>query len=68
MKVTVNFVISPEGKVAVDVVGAQGKVCMTEVLEEMEALLGPADHTKFKPEYELDVEVIEALRDQGVRL
>jgi len=68
MKVQVNFMISPDGKVAVDVVGAKGKVCMTEVLEEIEALLGASTHTKFKPEYELDLEVIEALRDQGVQL
>jgi len=68
MRIQINFMISPEGKVAVDVVGAKGKVCMTEVLEEIEALLGAADHTKFKPEYELDVEVIEALRDQGVQI
>jgi len=68
MKVTVNFVISPDGKIAVDVVGAQGKVCMTEILEEIEALLGTSTHTKFKPEYELDHEVVEIMRDQGVQL
>jgi hypothetical protein len=68
MKVTVNFVISPKGEVAVDVIGAKGPVCMTEILEEMEALLGPSTDTKFKPEYELDLEVVEILRDQEIKL
>ena len=68
MKVTVNFVISPDGKIAVDVIGAKGKACMTQILEEIEALIGPASDTRLKPEYELDHEVIEILRDQGVQL
>ena len=68
MKVTVNFVIGPRGEVIADVVGAQGKVCMTEIMEQIEELLGQASYTKKKPEYELDLEIVQVLRDQGVQL
>jgi len=68
MKVTVNFVISPKGEVLADVVGAQGRICMTEILEQIEELLGQASYTKKKPEYELDLEIVQVLRDQGVQL
>lgn len=68
MKVTVNFVITKDGRVAVDVVGGQGKICVTEILGPIEELLGKATTTKLKPEYELDQEVIQIMRDQGVQL
>lgn len=67
MKIVVEITISPQGQMTVDVKGAKGPVCM-DVLEQLEALVGEASQTQRKPEYELDVEVLEALRDQGVRL
>jgi len=66
MKVTINFVIK-DGQVMADVVGAKGKVC-AHLLAELEAYLGEAGTTEFKPEYELDEEVLEILRDQEAKL
>ena len=67
-QVQVNFVIRADGQVAADVVGAKGKVCVTDILGPMEELLGLANYTKYKPEYEFDQEVVQIMRDQGVQL
>lgn len=67
-EVQVNFVIAPDGQVAIDVIGGKGKGCITEILGPMEELLGQASTTKLKPEYEFDQEVVQIMRDQGVQL
>ena len=68
MKMQINVVITKEGQVVADVVGGQGKLCITEILGPIEELLGKATTTKLKPEYEFDQEVVQIMRDQGVQL
>lgn len=68
MKVNVTFMIGPNGEVVADVVGGQGKVCITEILGPLEELLGTASYTKHKPEYALDREVIRLLKGQEAGL
>lgn len=67
-QVQVNIVITPDGQVAVDVVGGKGKSCITEILGPIEELLGEATDTKLKPEYEIDHVVVQIMRDQGLQL
>ena len=67
-QVQVNFVITADGQVAIDVIGGKGKGCITEILGPIEELLGEATHTKTKPEYEIDHVVVQLMRDQGLQL
>lgn len=66
MKMTVDIFISPDGKVTADVIDGQGKACISQVLAELEAMLGEATTTKLKPEFQWDTEAIQLLREQGV--
>ena len=66
MKMTIDIFISAEGKVTADVVGGHGPVCITEILAGLEELLGEADVTKIKPEYQWDDEVVQMLLRQEV--
>ena len=68
MKMQINFVIRPDGQVVADVVGGKGPVCITEILGPLEELLGEAATTELKPEYAIDEEVVQILREQGVQL
>ena len=62
MKMTITFTIGPDGQGKADVEGGRGPVCVTEVLEPLERLLGKAGRTNYKPEYELDHDAIRLIQ------
>lgn len=66
VKMKVTFVIGPDGQVKADVVNGQGYKCITEVLGPLEELLGQAERTDYKPEYELDYEALRFIESQKV--
>ena len=47
---SITYLISPQGKVTIEVQGAQGKSCMDISRRVMEAL-GESESTELKPEY-----------------
>lgn len=68
MKMTIDILITPDGQIKADVVdGHQGKACITKLLAGLQELLGEPGTTKLKPEYQLDMEVINILRQQEVK-
>jgi len=67
MKMAVQIIITKDGQVSADVIGGRGDLCITHILAGLEELLGPADNTKLKPEYQFDTEVTAILRSQEVK-
>lgn len=64
MKMKLHILITADGQIKAEVVDGAGPACITEVLEPLEALLGPASETHLKPEYEWDEEVVQMLQQQ----
>lgn len=66
--VEITFTIDEQtGELSADVSGAEGTVCLDELLGELEELLGSANATRLKPEYHRRVVANRQAAGQGGR-
>lgn len=46
---TIDIVVTPDGKIEIDAKGFTDSTCL-KALEEMQAMFGPAEEVRLKPE------------------